>query len=78
MHHNPAVRRRTIAQLMQAADELQEKVNQFIGLATMAEVAVPDVLYETNAELLRLSTKLRDIGAAEQPSPEPCGHGATG
>jgi hypothetical protein len=65
MRHRPDTRRLLLGHLFRAADELQGQVNQFIGLAIMAEVEVPDVLYETNAELVRLLVTLR--GRSDEP-----------
>ncbi len=65
MRHRPDTRRLLLGHLFRAADELQSQVNQFIGLAIMADVEVPDVLYETNAELVRLLVTLR--GRSDEP-----------
>ena len=65
MRHRPDTRRLLLGHLFRAADELQGQVNQFIGLAIMADVQVPDVLYETNAELVRLLVTLR--GRSDEP-----------
>jgi hypothetical protein len=65
MRHRPDTRRLLLSHLFRAADELQGQVNQFIGLAIMADVEVPDVLYETNAELVRLLVTLR--GRSDEP-----------
>jgi hypothetical protein len=60
-----------VSQLMRAADELQGQVNQLIGLAVMADIEVPDVLYETNAELVRLTAKAREAARSASPGIEP-------
>jgi hypothetical protein len=65
MRHRSDTRRLLLGQLCRAADELQGQVNQFIGLAIMADVEVPDVLYETNAELVRLLVTLQ--GPSDEP-----------
>jgi hypothetical protein len=54
-------RQRAISQLVQEAEALQTRTNEFIGRATMARVELPGVVYETNAELLRLPDVLRDM-----------------
>jgi len=59
MLHASSSHRLAHVQLARAAEALQTKVNQFIGLAAMAEVEVPDSLYETSAELLDLRDKVR-------------------
>ena len=67
MHHHPRAHDLLVGQLMRAADELQDQVNQLIGLAVVADIEVPDVLHETNAELVRLTAQ--DPRMTSQPSP---------
>ncbi len=62
MSHNPRAYHLLVSQLMRAADELQGQINQLIGLAVMAKVEVPDILYETNAELVKLVAQARKAG----------------
>jgi hypothetical protein len=70
MQHDPSSRRqRALDELGREAERLQVTTNEFIGLATMAEVELPDAVYETNVELLRLPKKLCELarGALGQP-----------
>jgi hypothetical protein len=70
MQHDPRYRRQlALDELVREAERLQTRTNEFIGRATMADVELPDVVYETNAELLRLPDRLREIArrAAGQP-----------
>jgi hypothetical protein len=70
MQHDPRSRRqRALDELVREAERLQVTTNEFIGRATMAEVDLPDAVYETNAELLRLPDRLRELArsAAGQP-----------
>jgi ABC-type phosphate transport system permease subunit len=48
---------------------LQTRTNEFIGHATLARVELPGTVYETNAELLRLPDRLRELArrAAGKP-----------
>ncbi len=70
MQHDPRSRRqRALDELVREAERLQVTTNEFIGRATMAEVDLPDAMYETNAELLRLPDRLHELArsAAGQP-----------
>jgi hypothetical protein len=62
-------RQRAISQLVQEAEALQTRTNEFIGRATMARVELPGVVYETNAELLRLPDVLRDMARRVDAQP---------
>jgi hypothetical protein len=62
MQHDPRSRRQlALDELVREAERLQTRTNEFIGRATMAEVELPDAVYETNAELLRLPDRLREL-----------------
>jgi hypothetical protein len=70
MQHDLRTRRlRALNALVREAERLQVTTNEFIGRATMAEVELPDAVYETNAELLRLPDRLRELAkrSAGQP-----------
>ncbi len=70
MQHDPRSRRQlALDELVREAERLQTRTNEFIGRATMAEVELPDAVYETNAELLRLPDRRRELArrAAGQP-----------
>ncbi len=70
VQHDPSSRRQcALDELVREAERLQVTTNEFIGLATMAEVELPDAVYETNVTLLRLPDRLRELarGAAGQP-----------
>jgi len=47
--------------LAEEAEQLQTRMNEFIGRCTMADVRLPDALYAANAELLRVPGQLRAI-----------------
>jgi len=57
--------------LAEEAEQLQTRMNEFIGRCTMADVRLPNALYEANAELLRVPGQLRAI--ARRPA-EAAGH----
>lgn len=70
MHHDQGSRRLlALDKLVREAERLQTRTNEFIGHATMADVELPGAVYETNAELLRLPDRLRELArrAARQP-----------
>jgi len=70
MQHDPRSRRLlALDELVREAEWLQTRTNEFIGRATMADVELPGAVYETNAELLRLPDRLRELArrAAGQP-----------
>jgi len=47
--------------LAEEAEQLQTRMNEFIGRCTMADVRLPGALYDANAELLCVPGQLRDI-----------------
>jgi len=47
--------------LAEEAEQLQTRMNEFIGRCTIADVRLPDALYAANAELLRVPGQLRAI-----------------
>jgi hypothetical protein len=70
MQHDPRSRRQlALDELVREAERLQTRTNEFIGRATMVDVELPGAVYETNAELLRLPDRLRELArrAAGQP-----------
>ncbi len=70
MQHDPRSRRQlALDELVREAEKLQTRTNEFIGRATMVDVELPGAVYETNAELLRLPDRLRELArrAAGQP-----------
>ncbi len=68
MLHEEGAHRRAIEDLAEKAAGLQTRVNEFIGLATTVDVELPQTLYETNAELLHLLHKLREIAGRRDES----------
>ena len=62
MQHDPRSRRQlALDELVREAEKLQTRTNEFIGRATMVDVELPGAVYETNAELLRLPDRLREL-----------------
>ena len=68
-NHPPSRRQRALDELVREAERLQVTTNEFIGRATMAEVELPDAVYETNAELLRLPDRLRELARSAAARP---------
>ncbi len=68
MLHEEGAHRRAIEDLAEKAADLQTRVNEFIGLATTVDVELPPALYETNAELLHLLHKLREVAERRDES----------
>jgi hypothetical protein len=49
----------SLGKLANEAERLQTQLNEFIGRATMADLRLPDALYDANAKLLELPGMLR-------------------
>jgi hypothetical protein len=56
-----AQQQRDLDKLAEEAERLQTAVNEFIGRATIANIAIPGVLYDANATLIELPGQLRQI-----------------
>jgi hypothetical protein len=56
---NPDFYQCGLGTLADEAERLQTQLNEFIGRATMADLRLPDALYDANAKLLELPGMLR-------------------
>ncbi len=58
---DPEAHQRDLGKLAEEAERLQTAVNEFIGRATIANIAIPGGLYDANATLIELPGQLRQL-----------------